>query len=219
MARVLVLRPEPGASTTVERARALQLDAIAHPLFAVSPVAWQAPELSSFDGLLLTSANALRHGGDGLEALRGLKAYAVGEATAGLAREAGFDIAATGEAGVQRLLASIEPDLRLLHLCGAERQDAGEVRQTIVPIVAYRSIAVDAGKLPKADVVLVHSARAGERLAELAQDRPGMAVAAISRGAADAVGDGWRAVEVADAPTDDALLALAARLCNKPPPK
>jgi len=219
MARVLVLRPEPGASTTVERARALQLDAIAHPLFEVSPVAWQAPELSSFDGLLLTSANALRHGGDGLEALRGLKAYAVGEATAGLAREAGFDIAATGEAGVQRLLASIEPDLRLLHLCGAERQDAGEVRQTIVPIVAYRSIAVDAGKLPKADVVLVHSARAGERLAELAQDRPGMAVAAISRGAADAVGDGWRAVEVADAPTDDALLALAARLCNKPPPK
>ena len=219
MARVLVLRPEPGASTTVERARALRLDAIAHPLFEVSPVAWQAPELSSFDGLLLTSANALRHGGDGLEALRGLKAYAVGEATAGLAREAGFDIAATGEAGVQRLLASIEPDLRLLHLCGAERQDAGEVRQTIVPIVAYRSIAVDAGKLPKADVVLVHSARAGERLAELAQDRPGMAVAAISRGAADAVGDGWRAVEVADAPTDDALLALAARLCNKPPPK
>ena len=219
MARVLVLRPEPGASTTVERARALQLDAIAHPLFEVSPVAWQAPELSSFDGLLLTSANALRHGGAGLEALRGLKAYAVGEATAGLAREAGFDIAATGEAGVQRLLASIEPDLRLLHLCGAERQDAGEVRQTIVPIVAYRSIAVDAGKLPKADVVLVHSARAGERLAELAQDRPGMAVAAISRGAADAVGDGWRAVEVADAPTDDALLALAARLCNKPPPK
>ena len=219
MARVLVLRPEPGASTTVERARALQLDAIAHPLFEVSPVAWQAPELSSFDGLLLTSANALRHGGDGLEALRGLKAYAVGEATAGLAREAGFDIAATGEAGVQRLLASIEPDLRLLHLCGAERQDAGEVRQTIVPIVAYRSIAVDAGKLPKADVVLVHSARAGERLAELAQDRPGMAVAAISRGAADAVGDGWRAVEVADAPNDDALLALAARLCNKPPPK
>ena len=219
MARVLVLRPEPGASTTVERARALQLDAIAHPLFEVSPVAWQAPELSSFDGLLLTSANALRHGGAGLEALRGLKAYAVGEATAGLTREAGFDIAATGEAGVQRLLASIEPDLRLLHLCGAERQDAGEVRQTIVPIVAYRSIAVDAGKLPKADVVLVHSARAGERLAELAQDRPGMAVAAISRGAADAVGDGWRAVEVADAPTDDALLALAARLCNKPPPK
>jgi uroporphyrinogen-III synthase len=219
MARVLVLRPEPGASTTVERARALQLDAIAHPLFEVSPVAWEAPELSSFDGLLLTSANALRHGGAGLEALRGLKVYTVGEATAGLAREAGFDIAATGEAGVQRLLASIEPDLRLLHLCGAERQDAGEVRQTIVPIVAYRSIAVDARKLPEADVVLVHSARAGERLAELAQDRPGMAVAAISRGAADAVGDGWRAVEVADAPNDDALLALAARLCNKPPPK
>ena len=33
MKRVLVLRPEPGASATVERARALGLDAVAVPLF------------------------------------------------------------------------------------------------------------------------------------------------------------------------------------------
>ena len=168
------------------------------------------PKLTAFDGLLLTSANALRHGGEQLERLRGLKVYAVGEATARAAHDAGFDAAATGDAGVERLLASIEPDLRLLHLCGADRREAGHVRQTIVRIVSYRSEAVDAGKLPEADVVLVHSPRAGARLAEVAHDRSSMAVAAISQAAADAVGGGWQAVEVARAPTDDALLARAA---------
>ena len=36
---------------------------------------------------------------------------------------------------------------------------------------------------------------------------------------ADAVGGGWRAVETADQPSDEALLALAASLCNKPDPE
>ena len=40
MRRVLVLRPEPGASATVERARRLGLDAVAIPLFEIEPVAW-----------------------------------------------------------------------------------------------------------------------------------------------------------------------------------
>ena len=97
MTRVLVLRPEPGASATVDRARAMGLDAVATPLFEVEPLDWDVPEASGFDGVLLTSANALRHGGDGLQALRGLKAYAVGDATAQAAREAGFDVAATGD--------------------------------------------------------------------------------------------------------------------------
>jgi hypothetical protein len=33
------------------------------------------------------------------------------------------------------------------------------------------------------------------------------------------VGDGWESVEAAPEPNDDALLALAARLCNNPPPE
>jgi uroporphyrinogen-III synthase len=45
-----------------------------------------------------------------------------------------------------------------------------------------------------------------------------VAVAAISAAAADAAGGGWAAIEAAETPTDDALLALVARLCNKPRP-
>jgi uroporphyrinogen-III synthase len=221
MARVLVLRPEPGASGTVERAREQGLEALAVPLFELEPVAWEGPDPSGFDGLLLTSANAVRCGGEQLRKLRGLKTYAVGEATAEAARDAGFGLAATGDAGIQRLLGSIEPDLRLLHLCGADRRNGEHAPQDITAIVVYRSAAIDAPELSAArgSVALIHSPRSGRRFAELVQDRETISVAAISGAAAEAVGEGWKAVEVSDSPTDEALLALAARLCNNSQPK
>ena len=221
MPRLLVLRPEPGASTTAERARARGLDPMVVPLFEVEPVSWEAPEAAGFDGLLITSANAVRHAGEKLEALRGLKAYAVGEATAEAARDAGFDIAATGDAGVERLLGSIEGELKLLHLCGEDHTTAEDARQTITSLIVYRSKAVDAPDLskPQGNVALIHSPRAARRFAELIDDRSSISIAAISDTAAMAAGDGWKQVAVADHPSDEALLALAARLCNKPDPE
>jgi uroporphyrinogen-III synthase len=65
-------------------------------------------------------------------------------------------------------------------------------------------------------VALIHSPRAGHRFAELAKDRSTIAIAAISEAAAAAAGDGWQSVAAAGQPSDEALLALAARLCNKP---
>ncbi|HKP34603.1 MAG TPA: uroporphyrinogen-III synthase [Sphingomicrobium sp.] len=221
MTRVLVLRPEPGASATVGRARERGLDAVAVPLFRVEPVEWRAPDPAAFDGLLLTSANAVRHGGDQLQSLRGLKAHAVGEATAEAARDAGFDIAATGEAGVDRLLGSIEDELRLLHLCGADRRQAQDARQAITPLVVYRSEPIESPDLSAApgSLALVHSPGAGTRFAELIEERASIAIAAISDAAANAVGTGWKSIDVVERPSDDALLALAARLCNNPQPK
>lgn len=221
MRRLLVLRPEPGASATVERARKRGLDAVSLPLFEVEPVAWEAPDAAAFDGLLLTSANALRHGGEQLQRLRGLKAYAVGDSTAEAARDAGFDIAASGGFGVDRLLRSIEADLNLLHLCGEDRRGPADPQQQITPVVVYRAKQTEAPDLSVAEgaVALVHSPRAGRRLAEIISDRATIAVAAISRAAAEAAGGGWQAVRAADQPTDEALLALAAALCNKPDPE
>ena len=221
MPRLLVLRPEPGASTTAERAGTHGLDALVVPLFEVEPVGWEAPEAAGFDGLLITSANAVRHAGEKLEALRGLKAYAVGEATANAARDAGFDIAATGDGGVERLLGSVEADLKLLHLCGENRTTAEDARQTITPLVVYRSKAVDAPSLSdvRGSVALVHSPRAARRFAELVDDHSSISIVAISEATAKAAGDGWKQVAVADQPSDEALLALAARLCNKPDPE
>src|SRR4051794_25280604 len=104
MRRLVVLRPEPGASATAERARMLGLEPVMVPLFEVEPVAWQAPDAARFDALLLTSANAVRMGGEELSKLRRLPVHAVGEATARSALDAGFDVASLGDAGVDRLL-------------------------------------------------------------------------------------------------------------------
>lgn len=219
MRRVIVLRPEPGASETVARARALGLDAQAVPLFTIEPIAWRAPDPAGFDGLLLTSANAVRQAGSQLATLRGLPAYAVGAVTAEAARHAGFGIAVTGEAGVERLLDALAPELRLLHLCGEQRTEA-KARQRITAIAVYRAVPVERPGLDAADAVaLVHSPRAGRRLAELIGDRKAVAIAAISAAAAEAAGPGWAAVAIAERPTDEALLALAASLCNKPVPQ
>jgi uroporphyrinogen-III synthase len=221
MRRLLVLRPEPGTSATVERALKQGLKAIAVPLFEIDPIAWQSPKAASFDALLLTSANAVRQGGDDLTKLRGLPVYAVGEATAEAARDAGFDIAATGDAGVDRLLGSIEPHARLLHLCGEDRREPEGARQEITPIPVYKAVAIESPDLSAAEesIALVHSPRAGRRFAELVSDRGSIAIAAISATAAQAMGSGWDAVETAAEPTDEALLALAARLCNNSPPE
>jgi uroporphyrinogen-III synthase len=215
--RVLVLRPEPGATATLERARERGLDAVAAPLFEIESLSWTLPEPNKFDGLLLTSSNAVRAGGEQLSHLKGLPVHAVGEATAEAARNAGFIVASTGETDVGRLLQSIDPALSLLHLCGEDRKEPA-ASQEILPIPVYRSRAremVDLGQARDA-VVLIHSPRAGTRFAELVQDRSSISIAAISLAAAEAVGNGWACVESADAPTDDALLALAARLCNIP---
>jgi uroporphyrinogen-III synthase len=223
MTRVLVLRPEPGASATAKRVRERGLDPVTVPLFKVEPLAWDPPEASRFDGILLTSGNAVRHAGEGLRQLRGLPAYAVGATTADAAREAGFDIASTGDAGVDRLLGSIEPDIRLLHLCGEDRRAPADTRQEIESIAVYRSSPNEDPDLSGAKhaVVLIHSPRAGQRLAELVQpaDKPAIRIVAISTEAAQAAGTGWAAVEAAGAPNDEALLALTERLCNNMPAK
>jgi uroporphyrinogen-III synthase len=69
------------------------------------------------------------------------------------------------------------------------------------------------------NVALIHSPRAARRFAELVTDRSSIAIAAISPAAAEGIGSGWKSVAIADQPSDEALLALAATLCNKPDPE
>jgi uroporphyrinogen-III synthase len=222
MRRVVVLRPEPGASDTVRKARQRGLDAVPLSLFEVEPVAWDVPDISRFDALLLTSAQAVLHGGAGLDALKSLPVYAVGAATAEAARDAGFDIAMTGDRGVDQILSKIETSVKLLHLCGEHRRLPVNPLRAITPITVYRSLERPSPQLRQAEgaVVLVHSPRAGavfRRMLDAANfNCASVAIAAISPAAAEAAGGGWNSVDVAEFPSDDALLALAERLCNKP---
>lgn len=213
MSKIIVLRPEPGASATLARAATAGIDAVAVPLFEVVPVAWEAPDPDAFDALLLTSANASRQGGRSLAALKKLPTYCVGEATAAAAIKAKLNVVGTGVSDANAMLAQIPDGLRLLHLTGFNHQ----VMPGVTQLVIYASRMIDPPPSIEAlagNVAMVHSPRAGERLAQLVTERGDIAVAAISQAAAEACGEGWRKVAAIDVPTDGALLALAGELCE-----
>lgn len=222
MKRLFICRPEPGASASLSRARKLGLDAVAMPLFELHPLDWQPPDPAEFDALLVTSANALRLGGRGLDRFRHLPLVAVGEATAAEARRAGWTDVRAGSGGVTELLADLPGGLRLFHPRGRDAIEPGPVAQRLVGAIVY-----EAAELPPppnlaelgGNVAAVHSPRAAARLAELVDaagiDRGTIGLAAISSAAQQAAASGWRRSAAADRPTDEALLALAAVLCDE----
>jgi uroporphyrinogen-III synthase len=218
---IFVLRPEPGGSATVAAARALGLEAQACPLFAVAPLAWSPPPADAFDALVLTSANAVRHGGNALARYTALPVHVVGQATAAAARGAGFSLAGVHN-GAQSLFESLGPagTRNVLWLCGEDRSavDPGALHITALPVYAARPIDPPApfaalGTAAPA-IVLVHSVRAGERLAALVEHRASVAIAAISDKVAQACGDRWARIAVAAEPTGEAVLELARRMCQ-----
>ena len=222
MRPLIILRPEPGASATAKAAEELGLAPLVMPLFRLEPVTWQAPDPGQFDALLLTSANAVRLGGYGLDAVRTLPAYCVGERTASAAREAGVEIAGVGKGGVDALLELLPPDLNLLHLTGAHWHEPARAVQSIKRVPVYRSIELPCPERfadAKGAVAALHSPRAAYVFArhvdDAAIDRGTIAIAAISPAAAEAGGAGWETIEAACEPSDAALLAIAARLCKK----
>lgn len=220
---VIVLRPAPGDRATIDRLHAASLTAISLPLFDISPLDWTPPDPAAFDRLLLTSANALRHGGPGLAALHSLPVLAVGAATADAARAAGFDIAATGTSDAATLLADLAPGLRLLWLAGRDRAALAHpaLAQAIaVYHAAPRAITAAQAQSVADGVALLHSARAARHLAaEL--DRHGVPrarvrLAALSAKVAEATGPGWAKIAIARSPNDDELVAVARSLAIDP---
>ncbi len=216
---LLVLRPEPGASVTAAVADALGFAAIVAPLFTVRAVDWSPPATPP-RAVLLTSANAARLGGAGLQTLSRLPLYAVGESTAAAARDAGFTRIAIGTAGIDAIVGQARRDGidRLLHLAGREHRPPDDARVAIERRIVYASDAVTSlpeaarAALPQA-IALLHSPRAAALFATLV-DPGNISIVAISAAARDAAGPGWRAIAVADRPTDASLLAAAAKLCD-----
>ena len=191
-ATVFVLRPEPGLSATLARGRKRGLAMEAMPLSHAEAVAWQVPE-GAFDGILLGSANALRHaergagkgagrisetmGGSaadtGLDMLPRLPVYAVGKATAQAACSLRFPIAQVVEGGLQKLLDTLARDapLRLLRLAGEDRMTLSPPEGvTIETCTTYRIVHralddQDAARLREGGVVLLHSGVAARHFA------------------------------------------------------
>ena len=219
---VLILRPQPGADRTAERAEAMGLSPVVAPLFTIRPLDWQAPD-RRFDALLLTSANAPRQAGGGLTSFADLPCFAVGEATAEAARSAGLKQVRAGPRDAADVLAMMAAEgvTSALHLRGREHRLPAQDGIEIVSVPVYAADAVD--KFPPAAasavdakaVTLFHSPRAASLFAKLVGNRrEELAIAAISAAAVEAAGPGWAAIAVAAEPRDHALLEAAAKLCH-----
>ncbi|MEA1014229.1 uroporphyrinogen-III synthase [Sphingosinicella sp. LY1275] len=226
MTAVLILRPEPGASDSATRAEALGLEPVTVPIFVVRPLAWESPAPASVDALLLTSANAIRHGGGGLGRFTGLPCYCVGPATAAAARAAGFGDIRVGRSDGRAAIAMMVADrvASALHLSGRDHVGLADPairleRRLVYAAEPVRVLPDEAAKaLGRGALVLLHSPRAAAAFAALIDaagiERGDIALAAISAAAAEAAGEGWRAKQAAGEPRDEALLELAAKLCK-----
>lgn len=223
---VLAIRPEPGCSATVEAGRALGLIIEGCPLFEVRPLTWEPPPLDAIDALLLGSANAVRHGGPALAAMRGKPVYAVGDSTAAAAVAAGFTIAAAGRGELQNLVDTMAGPLRLLRLAGAEHVPLAPPHGVEIDVrIAYESVPLPlpqalADRLRGGALVLLHSAAAARHFAgecdRLELPRSAVSLAALGPRIATAAGEGWREVRSAPEPRQAALLALALQMCHEP---
>lgn len=216
MARVLVTRPEPGASRTAAALTAAGHEAVVRPLMDTVAVAWTMPD-GEFDAVLLTSAAAVRHLGGMAASVRELPTLCVGDATARAARAAGFWRAeAVGEtvADVMTALALAAGLRRLLHLAGEDRTAFSAPEGLCVETrVVYRARLLALEEPGRLDAVMIFSERSGAHFAATWQQMGrarDLTVVAISDKAAAAVGGPWRKLVVAAAPNEASMLAALA---------
>jgi uroporphyrinogen-III synthase len=231
--RLLVTRPEPEATRTAERLRALGHEPVIAPMLTTI---FLDPKLPAIDpaAILLTSLNGVRAMTrlSLPESWFALPVLAVGDRTAEAARAAGFrDVRSAdgdGEALATLVIATLDPEAGpLLYPAAVDRAGdwpdrLAEARFEIALAEAYRmdpvarlpDSVVAALRAQEIDGILVYSPRTARTLSRLLADvRPplpldGLAVYALSPNVAAAVDFG--AVHAADAPTEDALLALLA---------
>ena len=224
MTPLAIIRPQPAAARTASLAQETGFDAHPHPMFELGALDWQVPA-GPFDAVLISSANALRFGGEQLAGLVDLPAYVVGERTARQARAAGFDVVAEAPDGIASLVERFASGhSNILRLVGADHiavEPPEGVHLQAVALYESRALPMPedlAELLCGPSTVLLHSARAAEHFAEqctaMGLARLNIALACLSPRIAEAAGRGWRAMAVPDETGDAALLECARPLCQ-----
>lgn len=225
MVRLLVTRPEPDASETAARLRALDIDAVVSPLLLARTLTTTLPLASGFTALAITSANALRaldERGE-IPRLQTLPVYAVGDRSAAVAREMGFAEVVSAEGNIDDLVA-------LLAAAGVggpvlyptARQQAGDLAKALAPhgVMVITSAVYEmhpaqqlGADLDGLDGALFYSRRTAEtftRLAPAGSDRARPGMLCLSEAvAAPLLAAHFVRVSLADHPSEEAMMALA----------
>lgn len=229
-ARILVTRPEPGASATAGRLEPLGFAATVLPLTEIRGLAAQAlPALAGSDAVVATSINAIRHApAEMLAMLANKPCFTVGEETARAAREVGFRDVLVGE-GEASALADLVIErtgdgARLAYLTGRVRRDGFEqklaesgrhveIMETYDTVtMIYSPTKLDEILPGRVDAVLLYSGKAAEALASLPEAEPRLGQAllfGLSERIGSALPPQWRKrFRAAGTPDEAALFKL-----------
>lgn len=215
--RIWITRAEPGASRTAEKVRALGHEPVVAPLLEVHALLAEI-ELGGIGALAFTSANGVRAFAERSDE-RALPVFAVGAATAAAARKAGFAEVASADGDLDALADLIAARTRSFKgavLAPGPREPAGDLPRALAaqgvtarPLALYETLPVFPRPLGPIDAVLVHSPKAGERLAVVLGGKPGPAAYCISAAAAAPLaGRPFADIRWADHPDEDSLLKL-----------
>lgn len=216
--RVWITRAQPGAARTAARLTALGFTPVVAPLLTLLPLPEalsHAPDLTTVAALAFTSPNGVAAFAALTPALRDRPVFAVGDATAEAARDAGFaeTHSAAGDIhALARLIAATPVDG--LILAPGAREPAGDL-PALLPDRQVRRLPVylaDETRIPApadVDAVLVHSPRAARALAEALGPRttaPRLAVCISAAAAAPLAGLDFPEIRIADTPDEPAML-------------
>jgi uroporphyrinogen-III synthase len=227
---ILITRPEPGASETAARLKAMGMMPIVAPVLEIAAVDMPPSRLDHIAGTLLTSRNAV---GSCPVCCHGRPAFAVGDTTAMQARGTGFmDVHSAGADAValaELVAATLDPRAGPLFLPAGQGQGQALARDLrargfrVIRRVVYRAKLPDA--LPEAarrhladgDVgaALFFSADSARHFVTLVR-KAGLgdavkrveAVAISGRAIVPLSALPWRRISVAAKPNQDAMLAL-----------
>lgn len=232
---LLITRPVSQASRSAMFFYAEGYDARIVPVLSIEYLA-QPIEIEAqlrkvrYDGLIITSQHAL-FGLEHLHELHRLPMYVPGEATARLARQAGFQKIATGKGTARELADEIHGHQHMLYLSGHD------IAFDMVAALRKQGIAVDEMKtyraapnekgvealqaltqLQQVDVVLFYSTRSARlfeamiRQAKVTDYFQRCTAVAISGGVKDALRETWKDIAVATSPDEEGMLKAIKKL-------
>ena len=225
--RVWVTRAEAGASRTAARLTDLGFEPVVTPLLEVRLIPQDAPDLSAVAAVAFTSRNGVA-AFVALTDARACPVFAVGDATARAAREAGFAEvrSAAGDLdALARLIRTVwtDPEAVLLH--PAAREPAGDLAAavggaaTVHSLPVYDVVETRAAPPAEFDAVLVHSPRAARALAvslPVGAAAGRLAVAISEAAAAPLAALPFAVLRIADRPDEAALFAVLTAALGKP---
>ncbi len=231
--RVLVTRPEPGASETARRVEVLGFAPVVLPLSETRVLPVDIAVIpKNVDAVAVTSANALRNAPRDLLAMLAAKpCYAVGGQSASAARQAGFSQVIEGPGDAAGLAARLAEDrteaASVIYLCGRVRLQNFEkllaaAGMTVAAVETYDTVEMDSVSVndftSPVEIALLHSALGAQALVTIAR-RPEVAdlfadtvfLCLSERIAAVLAEGGYTKIRVAAEPTEQALLFLLAQ--------